>query len=236
MIKIAHLYYDLLNLYGENGNILAIKDQLEKNNIPYEIDFVTKDDKINFLQYDLIYVGSGTENNILIALNDIMKYQDDLKDYINQNKYLIATGNANILFGKSYKLLTKEVIPALNLFDYESIETPFRTVGEQFYYDSLIEKKVIGFLNHQVLFKNYPANMFKVLSGNGYAPRKKIEGLNIKNFYGTLLIGPLLTRNFYFLDNLLFKFCKDNKVNYNTILNEASIKAYENYLNNFSNN
>lgn len=28
-VKIAHLYYDLMNLYGEQGNIIALKNHLK---------------------------------------------------------------------------------------------------------------------------------------------------------------------------------------------------------------
>ena len=229
MIKVAHLYYDLLNLYGENGNILAIKDYLENNDIEYQIDFITIGDKINFNKYDLIYVGSGTENNILIALEDIIKYQDDLKKYINDNKFIIATGNSNILFGKDYLTLNKNTIKCLNIFDYSSKETPFRTVGEQFYKDNN-NQKIIGFLNHQVAFKNYPGNLFKVLHGNGYAPHKNKEGFNQKNFYGSLLIGPLLIRNPYFTRDIINKLLKDHNIKSKDYINQDSIKAYETYL------
>lgn len=228
MIKIAHLYYDLLNLYGENGNILAIKDYLEKNNIEYQIDFITVNDKIDFNKYDLIYVGSGTENNILIALEDIIKYQGDLKKYIDAGKYLIATGNSNILFGRNYTTLNKETIKCLNIFNYESKETPFRTVGEQLYLDD--NKKIIGFLNHQVLFKNYSSNLFKVIHGNGYAPHKNKEGFKYNNFYGSLLIGPLLIRNPYFTQKLINNLLKDNNIISTNYINPDSIKAYETYL------
>ena len=35
--KIAHLYYDLMNLYGENGNIRYLKNRLEEKDIVVEI-------------------------------------------------------------------------------------------------------------------------------------------------------------------------------------------------------
>ncbi len=229
MIKVAHLYYDLLNLYGENGNILAIKDYLENNNVEYQIDFITVNDKIDFSKYDLIYVGSGTENNILIALEDIVKYHGDLKKYLDAGKFIIATGNSNILFGKSYTTLNKDTIKCLNLFDYESKETPFRTVGEQLYLTN-DNQKIIGFLNHQVLFKNYSSNLFKVSHGNGYAPHKNKEGFKYQNFYGSLLIGPLLIRNPYFTQNVINSLLKAKNIESKNYINPDSIKAYETYL------
>ena len=46
--KIAHLYYDLMNLYGENGNIRYLKNRLEEQGIKVEVSFLSKDDKIDF--------------------------------------------------------------------------------------------------------------------------------------------------------------------------------------------
>ena len=47
-INILHLYYDLLNLYGENGNIKALKKHLEEQNVKVNIEFLTLNDKIDF--------------------------------------------------------------------------------------------------------------------------------------------------------------------------------------------
>ena len=229
MIKIVHLYYDLLNLYGENGNILAIKDYLENNKVDYQIDFKTINEDIKFNDYDLIYVGSGTEDNILLCIKDFNKYKGDIKTFIENDKYIIATGNANILFGNTYTTLNKETINTIKVFNYDAKETPFRTVGEQLYKDHN-NQKIIGFLNHQVAFKNYDSNLFKVISGNGYHPHKHREGFNYKNFYGTLLIGPFLIRNPYFTQELINKFLKDHNIKSKNYINENSIKAYETYL------
>ena len=47
-IKIAHLYYDLLNLYGEQGNIMAIKKAFNNQNIDADISFLSVNNKISF--------------------------------------------------------------------------------------------------------------------------------------------------------------------------------------------
>ena len=54
-INILHLYYDLLNLYGENGNIKALKKHLEEQNVKVNIEFLTLNDKIDFKRYDFVY-------------------------------------------------------------------------------------------------------------------------------------------------------------------------------------
>ena len=53
-IRVAHLYYDLMNLYGEIGNLKVIEYQLKKQKINVIIDKLSLNDKIEFEKYDLI--------------------------------------------------------------------------------------------------------------------------------------------------------------------------------------
>ena len=54
-IKLLHLYYDILNIYGENGNMRALVKALEYQGLKVNVDFKTIDDEINFNDYDFIY-------------------------------------------------------------------------------------------------------------------------------------------------------------------------------------
>ena len=78
MINVLHLYYDLLNLYGENANTRCIKHNLELNNIKCKVDLKSINDDINFNDYDFIYIGSGSEENLLLALKDIQKRKTNI--------------------------------------------------------------------------------------------------------------------------------------------------------------
>ena len=74
-IYIAHLYYDLMNLYGENGNILALEKAFNDQDLYTEVVNLTIGDKIDFNKYDIYYIGSGSEANQLLVINDILKYK-----------------------------------------------------------------------------------------------------------------------------------------------------------------
>src|SRR5574344_2011322 len=119
MINVLHLYYDLLNLYGENANLRAIVHNLELNNIKVKVDLKTINDKIDFEKYDIVYMGQGSEENLSLALKDILKRRNDLINYIDNNKYIFLTGNSMDLFGSKINDNNKE-IDALNIFDYKT--------------------------------------------------------------------------------------------------------------------
>ena len=78
-IVICHLYYDLMNLYGELGNIKALAQNFALQNLEVEVINVTINEPINFKDYDFIYIGSGTEEMRDLVLQDLLNYQEELK-------------------------------------------------------------------------------------------------------------------------------------------------------------
>ena len=235
-IKIGYLYYDLLNLYGENGNIKALKCLLDKLNINNEIHFLTVGDKIDFTKFDLIYIGAGTENNLKIALKDLLKYKDDLKKYIDSNKFLLATGNSIDLFGK-YITINNKKLKCLNLFHYRVRYEKFRMIDESIFNCDFLDKPIIGFQNQYSILEENKNPLFKVIKGIGSFPNSTKEGISYNNFYGTYLIGPILVRNPHFLEYLTKKIIlsKDSKYKFKKFPLKEEYKAYETFINNFYN-
>ena len=204
-IRVAHLYYDLMNLYGEIGNLKVIEYQLKKQKINVIIDKLSLNDKIEFEKYDLIYIGSGTKKSTLLVLEDLKKYKQQVKEYIENNKFMLVTGNSINVFSK--KIGDTE---ALNIFDFNISYSNARLVGD------VILDNIIGFQNRDTLIEN---------NNNPIFNNSEI-GIHYKNFYGTYIIGPLLIRNpnfsQKFIKNLIiskkndFKFRKfDFEIYYN---------------------
>ena len=65
--KIAYLYYDLMNLYGENGNIRYLEKKLKEQDIDVQIDLLSIPDKIDYKKYDFYYIGAGSEKNEILV-------------------------------------------------------------------------------------------------------------------------------------------------------------------------
>jgi len=234
-IVIAHLYYDLLNLYGESGNVKALKKYFEKQGIDVTIKFLTVDDDMDFSKCDIVYIGMGTENNQKIALKHLLQFKKSITDYINNNGFLIATGNSIELFGKTILDKDKKKYKALEMFNYSAKEEKFRMVDEAILECPFIDKPIIGFQNQGSVITGYDDYCFKVIKGIGSYPKSKEEGIYYKNFLGTYLIGPLLARNPYLLEYIGRKVIiaknpdyKLKKVSFN-----LEKKAYQNYINTY---
>ena len=207
MIRILHLYPELMNLYGDYGNLTIIANRIKKHGIEVRIDKREIQDPIIFEDYDFVYMGSGTEKNQLVALNDLRKYELYLKEYINDNNVVLFTGNAMELLGNS---IDDEL--ALGIVDFNTRITDKRYTGDVIVYNETL-KETVGFINKSSLIEG--GEKFKLfdyvfkdnnLSDNSY------EGYRYKNLFGTHIIGPVLVKNPYFADEILKLLLKDQYV------------------------
>ena len=220
MIKVLHLYYDLLNLYGENANSKVLVNRLERQKEKVKVDFKSVGDDIKINDYDFIYVGSGSLESMELAKKDFKRLVKDIKKYINDNKIILATGNSLELFE--------------GILDYKTKQIDFRIVGDQVFECDSIKKLVIGFQNRtSVIYENNEESLFKVKIGCGYDPNSEYEGIRHNNFFGTYLLGPLLIRNPYFLEYIVKVLLDNKRLKWKRLNQDVSHAAYEEYLDNF---
>lgn len=189
-IKVLHLYYDIMNLYGEYANVLILESHLKDQGIKVLVDKKTIKDKINFSKYDFIYMGCGTEREALFILEDLRKYKKELKKYIENNGFILFTGNSYEILGK--KFYNED---GLNILDFNVTEVKTRITSDAIFKCDFIEEKVIGFINNSSSITNNTNHLFKVVNGKGENKKSNYEGIKYKNLYTTHLIGPLLVRN-----------------------------------------
>ena len=233
-IKILHLFYDLMNLYGEYGNINILVSRLEDQNVRVTVDKKTIGDEINFEQYDFIYCGSGTEKNQLVALDYLKNYKEPLENAIKSNKFMLFTGNSFELFGNKLKEADDDNIELLKLIDFDVIGTKERITGDVILKSSLSNREIIGFINKQAFIENCDSFLSQVIFGVGANKENTKEGVRKNNFFGTYVIGPILVKNpdllNYFVEELIISKNKEydlkeidyenEEAGYNLVLNE----------------
>lgn len=230
-VKIANLYYDLMNLYGDQGNINVLVKAFEYQGINVELTKLSIDDDIDFDNYDIFVISTGTENNQKIVLNHLIKYKDKIKSAIENNKFFLCTGNSIELFGKTISDKNKKY-EALNIFEYNTIYNGDRIVCESLFKCSLINDYVLGFQNQGGSISDYEFNLFEVTEGIGSYRGSKKEGIHYKNFFGTYLIGPILVRNPKFLEKFVIDVIleKNSNYRYKKFNFDLEIEAYENFI------
>lgn len=232
-IKILHLYYDLMNLYGERGNIMALTKTFDEQNMDCIVDTLSVGDTIEINKYDIIYIGQGTEENQLIVLEDILKYKKDIKKAIEEGKFVICTGNSYEMFGNYLEKLNDKKYEGLKIFDFYAKEIENRIKGEQVLECDFLGDPIVGFQNRQCIMSNKENHLFSVINGHAENYKTKYEGIHYKNFIGTYLIGPMLIRNPHFTNYIVKEILENKNIEYIPITNTLDYKAYNEFIKNF---
>ena len=222
-LKILYLYPDILELYGDYGNIQILKYRIEKRGFKAIIDrYCINDEAPDFKSYDLIFAGGGADNEQSILAKDLFQYKDKIKEAVDNGVFFLLICGAYQLFGKYYKGVEGNIVKGLNIFDYytEAIaDRKQRCIGNIVIEATLNGKKtkVIGFENHGGQTFNIDKPFGKVLFGNGNKFSDTEEGFFLNNVIATYLHGPLLSKNPEVTDYII-KYCLDRKYNEDIVL------------------
>lgn len=197
--KILYLYPDLLDLYGDSGNIEVLKYRLEKRGIKCQVDtYSILEDKPNFNDYNLIFMGGGADREQSILADDLAKCKEDIISAINNGVFVLLICGGFQLFGKYYKDADGEVIDGLGIFDYYTVSggKRNRNIGNIIIESDIDGEpyKIIGFENHGGITYDISNSFGKILYKN---PNNTydFEGFMLDNVIGTYLHGPLLSKN-----------------------------------------
>ena len=118
-LKILYLYPDILELYGDYGNIQVLKYRLEQRGFTCKIDeYSIGDVPPNFNDYDLVFAGGGADNEQSILSEDLVKYTDSIKEAVSNGVFFLLICGAYQLFGKYYKDVNGNIIDGLGIFPY----------------------------------------------------------------------------------------------------------------------
>lgn len=223
-IKILHLYYDIMNLYGEYGNIKILEQHLKDQSFEVIVDKKSIGEAKNFNEYDFIYMGCGTERNQQAILQDIIKDKEELQNVMENGKVILFTGNSYEILGKSI-----DGNPALGFFEFETEHKEKRETPDVICTSEILENKVVGFINTMSVIKNNDKPLFKIEWNSESSKVDEPDGIIYNNLMGTHLIGPLLIRNPEILKMTIEKICKakDENFKYKEIEYEDEQKGYE---------
>lgn len=199
-VKILHLYHDLMNLYGEGGNVRVLARHLADQDIDVAVDRKSVGEEIDFSQYGFVYIGSGTERNQKVALHDLLRYREEIVERANDGAIFFLTGNAFEMLGVSIAGTDGVTYQGLELAQFEVTEIPNkRYTGDAVCVSDWYAKPLVGFINKcsQITGVDHP--LFEMKMGEGNAPGDTKEGYRFHNVFGTHLTGPVLVKNPHFM-------------------------------------
>ncbi|MBS6063385.1 type 1 glutamine amidotransferase [Criibacterium bergeronii] len=198
--KLLHLYHDIMDLYGDKGNIKTLEYRLNKRNINFVYETCGIGETKNFSDYDLIFMGGGADLEQKILAGDLLSKKTQIKNAMDKGVNFLLVCGGYQLFGSHYINAKGEKIDGLDLLPYHT-ERPnanVRCIGNIIINAKLGEKEyeVIGFENHsgQTILDN-DKYFGKVISGNGNTFNSSVEGYMDEQVVGTYIHGSLLPKN-----------------------------------------
>lgn len=204
-LNICHLYPDLLNVYGDVGNILILKHRSEARGIKVNIIDVSLNDKFDKEQTDILFFGGGQDYEQSIVSEDLKtnkKYE--LEKYIEEGKMLLAICGGYQLLGKYYTLPNGKKIEGLSILDIYTEAGDTRFIGNTVIHNEDFNETYVGFENHSGrTFINDLKPFGKCLHGFGNNGSDGYEGCVYKNTFCTYFHGSLLAKNPELADRFL---------------------------------
>ena len=184
-ITIGHLYPDLLNLYGDRGNIQCLMKRCLWRGIEAETIAFELGDKIDFSKLDIVLLGGGSDREQMLVCEKLKEIQKDFKAYVEDNGVVIAICGGYQLLGNYYKT-DQGMIEGLKLVDMSTEQGKGRLIGNIVMQSDLFDMPIVGFENHggRTTIGNNKA-LGKVLSGYGNDGQSGEEGVVYKNVIGT---------------------------------------------------
>ncbi len=208
-IVIAWLYPDLMNVYGDRGNIITLEKRCKWRGINVQIENITVGGKFDPDEFDILFFGGGQDREQIIVAQDLKKGMDKtVKKAIENGVVMLNICGGYQLLGKYYLSSDGKKLPGIGIFDMETKGGARRMIGNiVIQSDILGGEKIVGFENHggRTYLGENVKPLGRVLSGYGNNGEDKTEGAVYKNTFGTYLHGPILPKNPAFADFLIKK-------------------------------
>lgn len=210
-LNICHLYPDLLNTYGDRGNILALQRRAQWHGINTNVTNITINDKFDSEDFDIIFLGGGQDYEQEIIQQDLLEQKGpELKNAVSGMKVFLCICGGYQLMGSYYKTWDGKEIEFLGALDLWSVGGKERMIGNIVFESGIIggnenPLKIVGFENHsgRTYLGEKVRPLGKVLFGKGNNGTDGFEGAVYNNVYCSYSHGSLLPKNPLLTDHLL---------------------------------
>lgn len=234
-ISIAHLYPALMNLYGDIGNIITLKQRCFWRGIDVEITNINIGDKVG--KYDLFFMGGGQDKQQEDVAQELFSHKDTLLTQRDEGSVFLGICGGYQLFGHYYQPHDKAKLLGISLMDAYTVAGNKRFIGNvTVKTDFLTPNTLVGFENHSGLtyLEGETKPLGKTVVGNGNNGKDGFEGARYKNVFGTYLHGSLLPKNPHFADYLISLALEkryDEKFVLEPINDELELSAHNSVIN-----
>lgn len=205
-LTLLHLFAEKLNLYGDIGNVTALKKRAEWRGINLKVHTTEHVEDGMLRDSDIFFIGGGPDSLQALCTDELQKIKHELKEEIENGMPGLGICGGFQFLGTSYKTKNGEELDTLGILDFTTESHDPRFIG-----NILVESeqfgRIVGFENHGGRTRHNFGTLGKVVKGFGNCGEGE-EGLHYKNLIGTYCHGPILPKNPAIADYLLLQALK----------------------------
>lgn len=211
-LKICWMYHDIMDLYGDKGNMMVLEKRCNDRDIEIEIDTCAIGEDKDLSTYHLVFLGGGADKEQKMLMHDLLARKNNIQKAMDEGTFFFLVCGGYQLFGQYYISADNERIEGLHFFDYYTTtgSNGMRCIGNIAISCILDEEEIIavGFENHGGQTCDVISPLGTVLSGYGNRFEGKREGFYNGQVFATYMHGPLLPKNPKIADFIIYKSLK----------------------------
>ena len=205
-LRVCHLYGNLMNTYGDNGNLLMLQHRAKKLGYEVETTLISLEEDFNAEDFDIVMFGGGQDFEQTVVAKDLQNKKEALIQYIEDNGVVVAICGGFQLLGRYYVNASGERLNGISAIDVcTNGQFPSRLMGDIEIFNEEFGETYLGYENHigrTYLGKNMKP-LGKVVKGFGNNEEDHVEGCHYKNVFCSYFHGPILVRNQHLADRII---------------------------------
>ncbi|WEG72967.1 type 1 glutamine amidotransferase [Vagococcus intermedius] len=197
-IRACHLYGNLLNTYGDNGNMLMLDYHAKQMGVEFTTDIISIYEDFSADDYDFVFFGGGQDYEQTIVSKDLQTKKEELTRYIEDDGVMLAICGGYQMLGHYYIGANGDKIQGIGALDHYTLsQENNRFIGDVEIYNAEFDETYVGFENHNgtTFLGEGEKPLGEIKLGEGNNGEDKSEGVIYKNTFGSYLHGPILARN-----------------------------------------
>ena len=206
---VGWLYPDLMNIYGDRGNILTLLKRAEWRGFETKLVELSRGTTAQMDEVDVFFFGGGQDREQALVYEDLLEFkQPPLEQAVSNGAMVLAVCGGYQLLGHYYQTAEGEKFPGIGMIDLRTEAGKKRFIGDVVVdtdIETLNPKTLVGFENHsgRTYLGPKARPLGKARLGYGNNGSDGMEGCLQGTVLGTYLHGSLLPKNPHLADYLI---------------------------------
>jgi CobQ-like glutamine amidotransferase family enzyme len=201
-------YPDIMDVAADTANAAVLRVRAGWEGVDVRVDSVTFDEPLPRSRPDILLLGSGADEDLMIVSAHLARLGDGLRDWVGTGTTLLAVGSGLDLLTEGWERARGDVVPGAGVFSGTAPLLRERASGDLVVHSPSAPRcgePLVGYENHSrgYLLGTGERALGTVRRGIGNGDAARGEGVEHGSAIGTHLHGPIAARNPGFADAVL---------------------------------